>query len=220
MRSILANVLGAAGVATWVTAISLGATKLLRYENTAGAAAQAPVMWPAAVHVMRDTELPTLVMFLHPQCPCSKASVGELARVMTQCAGKVDAMVLMVRPDGEPEGWEKTGLWNDAAVIPGVKVASDVDGAESLRFGASTSGQVLLYDRGGRLIFKGGITESRGHSGDNDGESAVESLVLGGDEMSGVRSMEGRVVSAPVYGCALLNKPAVLMTPGSDMCRQ
>jgi hypothetical protein len=56
-------------------------------------------------------------------------------------------------------------------------VLSDVDGAEARRFGAETSGHTFLFDSAGRLLFNGGITESRGHSGDNAGESAIVSLV-------------------------------------------
>ena len=41
--------------------------------------------------------------------------------------------------------------------------------ARRQRFGAETSGQTLLYDRDGRLLFSGGTTGSRGHDGDNAG---------------------------------------------------
>jgi hypothetical protein len=45
-------------------------------------------------------------------------------------------------------------------------------------------------------VFKGGITSSRGHSGDNLGRDAVIDLVT-----SGVASAS----SAPVFGCSLQN---------------
>ena len=71
----------------------------------------------------------------------------------------------------------------------------DLDGVEAQRFGAATSGQAFLYNQAGALLFKGGITASRGHSGDNLGRDAVVDLVT-----SGVAS----VSAAPVFGCSLL----------------
>ena len=53
----------------------------------------------------------------------------------------------------------------------------DGDGQEARLFHAVTSGQTVLYDSQGRLLFSGGITASRGHSGDNAGRSAIVSLV-------------------------------------------
>lgn len=41
------------------------------------------------------------------------------------------------------------------------------------RFGAYTSGQVMLYDTDRRLAFNGGITGSRGHEGNNKGRQAI-----------------------------------------------
>ena len=48
---------------------------------------------------------------------------------------------------------------------------------EAERFGAETSGHTFLFDPSGRLLFNGGITASRGHSGDNAGESSIVSLI-------------------------------------------
>ena len=80
--------------------------------------------------------------------------------------------------------------------IPGAVIVDDRDGVEAQRFGAATSGQAFLYDRTGRLLFKRGITASRGHSCDNLGRNAVIDLIN-----SGVASAS----SAPVFGCSLQN---------------
>jgi len=79
----------------------------------------------------------------------------------------------------------------------------DDDGVEAARFGAATSGQVILYDRDGRLLFSGGITASRGHAGDNDGRDAIVSLLGGG---------RGTRHSSPVFGCSLLEPSSVKRT--------
>ena len=51
-----------------------------------------------------------LYMFLHPRCPCSVASVNELARIMSRCAAQLDATVYFVRPESQPADWENGTL--------------------------------------------------------------------------------------------------------------
>lgn len=74
---------------------------------------------------------------------------------------------------------------------------SDIDGVEARRFGAETSGHTFLFDSGGQLLFNGGITAFRGHSGDNEGENAVISLI---NNRSGARAQ------TLVFGCPLNNR--------------
>ena len=57
--------------------------------------------------------------------------------------------------------WARTGLWDQAEAIPGVRIWTDVGAVEARRFGAATSGLVLVYDASGRLVFQGGITPAR-----------------------------------------------------------
>lgn len=90
--------------------------------------------------------------------------------------------------------WVKTDLWHAAAAIPGVQVNVDHEGEEARLFQAVTSGQTLLYDSEGGLVFQGGITLSRGHAGDNPGRDAIESLL---------KQKIPSATSPPVFGCAL-----------------
>lgn len=150
------------------------------------------------------TDQYTLIMLAHPKCPCTRASVEELSKLMAYGRGRLRAYLLFAKPNGYPDDWSKTDLWMTAASIPGVTVLFDDDGIEADRFGTSTSGQVILYDQTGKLQFRGGITQSRGHSGDNAGRSAVEALV------------SGRVPErdqTPVFGCPLFD-------PDSECRRQ
>src|SRR5882724_1733252 len=117
-------------------------------------------------------------MFAHPRCPCTRATLGELELVMARCEGLLNAHVVFIRPDSTTEDWPRTGLWRRAAAIRGVTVHSDDAGLEARRFGVETSGHTLLYDRRGHLLFQGGITAARGHSGDNPGRSALVALLL------------------------------------------
>ena len=193
--------------ALWAAAILIGLARLLAYESTSDISHNAPPTWPMGSVVHRVAGMPTLVVLAHPRCPCSRATIGELAKLMTACQGKVSATVLIVRPSEFAEGWERTDLWESAAAIPGVTVTSDIAGVESSRFGAATSGQTLLYSADGKLLFAGGITESRGHWGDNAGRSVITSLVLGSTETPTVRA-------TPVYGCPLFDPLTPKRTEG------
>lgn len=188
-----------ASLGLWLLAVGSGLQIIASYENTAGAGGRPPAEWPAASRIRRVPGMPTLVMMVHPHCPCSRASIGELALLMVKVQGRVNANVMFVKPKGFAEDWEKTDLWSRTAMIPGINVSVDDEGVETRRFGSQTSGQVLLYDADGRLLFGGGITAARGHSGDNTGRSAIVALV----------SSEGEAIQqTPVFGCPLFNKDA------------
>jgi hypothetical protein len=185
-----------AACGVWVLMIAAGLVLLWNYENAPGAAARAPSRWPEDSRIRPDRDRATLVMLAHPHCPCTRASIGELARLMTQAQGRVTAYALFLKPSGFDVDWEKTDLWQTAASIPGVSVVADADGLEARRFHAETSGQTVLYDARGRLLFSGGITGSRGHSGDNAGRSAIVSLLNAGE----AEAAETFVFGCPLFG--------------------
>lgn len=164
-------------VALWIVCLVAGFYWLSVYESTPGQAAVTPTSWPSDTSITRDAGLPTLVMFVHPHCPCSRASIAELATIMNQVQGQVDAHVLFIRPKEFGVDWEKTDTWYSAKAITGVKLSVDVDGQESMKFGSRISGQTFLFDSTGNPIFNGGITGSRGHIGNNAGRQAVLSLI-------------------------------------------
>jgi hypothetical protein len=120
---------------------------------------------------------------------------------MLSLRGKVKAYVLVVRPREFPAGWEETEVVRRAREIPGTTVVSDLDGTKAALFGAGTSGQAMLYDVQGRLLFNGGMTASRGHIGDNAGVQRIASWVTTG---------KADRDSSLVYGCALQAKYCVM----------
>ena len=163
--------------AAWVCAVGIGLQLLFNYETAAGPTGIISRQWPAETGIHLDGDSLTLLMFAHPQCPCTRASVNELSQIIARAQGKVRAYVLFYTPSTTQTDWENTDLRRSAAQIPGVTVLSDADGTEAKRFGAETSGHTFLFDRTGHLLFNGGITASRGHSGDNVGENAVISMI-------------------------------------------
>lgn len=180
--------------AGWLLLIGVGMHGLARYSLTPGRSGESPRFWPATTALPRATNTFLLVLALHPRCPCSRATLSELAHVMTQCNGRLNTVVLFVQPPGQTAAWAKHDLWEIAARIPGVTPVLDPGGREARNFGAFTSGQAALYDVRGRLAFRGGITGARGQSGRNASELAVIRTVLKG---------ESHPVPAPVFGCAL-----------------
>ena len=81
----------------------------------------------------------------------------------------------------------------------------DDDGREARLFHAATSGQAVLYDPQGRLLFSGGITASRGHSGDNAGRSSIVSLVHAGVPDRTETSVFGCPLFDPQSECRVSN---------------
>jgi hypothetical protein len=179
----------------WIGAIGAGAASLLRYSNTPGDLAAPPEQWPAQTALRRSPGRAMLVMFAHPQCPCSAASMEELAQIVTRADDKVDTYVLFYAPEQAATEWVKSDLWESAARLPGVRPMEDREGREIRVFHAATSGQILLYNASGRLAFNGGIMARRGHAGPSDGRDAILSLLLNGIQLE---------KTTPVFGCSLL----------------
>lgn len=181
-------------IGLWALAVVAGVALLWRYKLTPVAPGEPPSQWPADSAIERDPGRPTLLMLVHPKCPCSRASLAELARLMDDTAGRANAIVLFVRPDGVASGWEQSDTWQSASHIPGVVVRADEDEVEAHRFGATVSGYTLLYGVDGRLLYHGGITGARGHEGYNAGFSRVVSLIRDG---------HADADRSPTFGCEL-----------------
>ncbi|MFT3694241.1 MAG: hypothetical protein QM831_13935 [Kofleriaceae bacterium] len=143
--------------------MSAGVVSIRDYATTRGAEAEAPRAWPVESQLQRTPFGATVVMFVHPDCPCTRASKAELAKIQ-------------------------------ASAPPTTKFIVTPVVAEATRFGAKTSGDVVVYDVAGQLQFHGGITATRGHVGPSRGHDLVDDLI------------HGRVTgsfTAPVFGCAL-----------------
>jgi hypothetical protein len=179
----------------WAAGVAVGFTYIWRYEATPGASANQPAdHWPTTFSIALDSSRPTLIMAVHPECPCSRASVGELEQILSHRPGALRALVLFVPELHTKADPSQCDLWKQASSIPGVTCVRDSDNAAVTLFHACTSGHTFLYDQTGALRFSGGITESRGHAGDNDGRTAIETYLAGGNLT---------ITSTPVFGCSL-----------------
>jgi hypothetical protein len=183
---------------------------LFTYENTPGRAGTSAARWPSDGEIVRSPSKFTLVIFAHPDCPCTRASLAELELLMTQLQGKLIAFIEFRKPGARQAEVQNSALWKRAAAIPGVSVGFDSDGGGVEKFGAEVSGQALLYDAKGWLVFSGGITDARGHEGDNAGVDAVIARVRGGEAP----------FHTPVFGCSLRDPDAQTLDKESTWTKQ
>ena len=181
--------------ACWIFLVTLGLVWLWGYASRPAAPASAPERWPQASGLTLSSSLPTVIMFGHPHCTCTRASLNEYSRLMSDVGGKLSGYFVLIQPDGMPDDWAETDLLERAQTIPGVSVLVDQGRAEADRFGAVASGHVVVYNPAGELLFSGGITPSRAHEGDSFGRQRILAAVAG--------LHPDRPPTAPTFGCEL-----------------
>jgi hypothetical protein len=194
----------------WIGSIGTGLCGLLLYEAAGEPGADAPAAWPATSSLPSGPNHSTLLMFAHPHCPCTVASVHELEWVLSRAGERVHAVIICVCPPGAPSGWEQTDLYRQVCSIPNLHIVIDRDGDEARRFRARRSGHTLVYDPYGRLVFSGTLTAGRGHEGDNPGRQAALQALTGN-----VHSPQ----SGFVYGCPLLGTERCSLAGDSECQR-
>jgi hypothetical protein len=148
------------------------------FDHTAAPQHTFAKQWPASTQCTLDSVKPTLLMFIHPKCPCSGASLIELADLKRRIGDRVQIQLVYLQPAGAPWECEETKHWVFGRELDPDSPFKDVAGEEHHRFGATTSGEVFVFLPDARLAFHGGITPARGHVGENAGSQAIESLVL------------------------------------------
>lgn len=185
-------------VAVWLVAVIAGGAVFLRYQYTPGDPGRAPAQWPADASLSRHPDGSTLVLFAHPHCDCTRASLEELQVILGRQRAALRAYAVFVRLPGmsEAELRDDDG-WRQAGRIPGLERRIDAGGTEARRFAALVSGYTVLYGADGRLRFDGGITGSRGHVGANAGRASVLELLRHG---------ESDVARTAVFGCHLFDR--------------
>ncbi len=153
--------------------------------------------WPKNVSGLSLSTKPlTLVMFLHPKCECSDASLNELLYIMKGSEKRLEAQIDIYFPQKKNVEWAHGALWEKATALPGTSLIPDKGGRIAYLFGARTSGETYLFNSNGRLLFHGGITESRGHIGESPGRRAIASIVSG--------KKPDATITHP-FGCALFS---------------
>lgn len=199
-----------AGHSSWLIALALvawlGASLAAWYGVTAFgftgehvADGETPAVWPKDSAIIPSKDRPTLLLFLHPQCACSQATVEELERLSTLAPTGTPPAIRVVASTPRSTGklWESSPLLRSTGRLPNASVFADAGGVEAARFGARVSGTVLLYDADGRRLYAGGVTMARGHDGHNAGIQAVADLL---------QNPRAQVTAIPAFGCKVVRE--------------
>lgn len=182
-----------ASLAVWVWAANY------EFSNEQPRADLAQRQWPTQSELPLASDRSTLVLFVHPKCPCTRATIRELQKILTparlKTAKQPAVLVLAAHPADVPKQWCETDILRGAARLPRARVILDPQGKLTNRFGVVSSGTVMLFEPGGEPLFAGGVTVSRGHEGDSvAGQALVRAL-------KGQEPLERH--SHPVFGCRL-----------------
>lgn len=188
----------AASLAVWLGLAGVTHVVLTKYAFTPGPKSQGVSTWPSAAGLRHEPGKHSLVVFIHPRCPCSRATMTELEQIVEHHGPAVAlSVVFITHPDrGLTIDPRSDPLWLRASALRGATVLVDPDAKLASLFGALTSGHSFLFGPDDRLEFEGGLTSARGHEGRSAGTDAACALLRG--EIPMLRS-------APVFGCELVD---------------
>jgi hypothetical protein len=182
-------------ISLWAIAIVGGFMMLAKHENTPGDVGSTAETWIAGAPIERAADRATLIMFVHPRCPCVHAGLVELDRLISKCGNGVLVNVIVYQPAEPDSAWSSATARLPIPRAANLRTIQDPAGRLAATFGVETSGDCLLYSPDGRLLFHGGITASRGHAGDSP---QLETLA----ELIATRN-EPLLTVMPVFGCPL-----------------
>ncbi|HYC76417.1 MAG TPA: hypothetical protein VEI02_02210 [Planctomycetota bacterium] len=185
----------ALGALAWIAGVATIAARVEAFGQVVGPAAPAPETWPADASLPRASGVDALYVFVHPKCPCTRATYSELREVLARAERK--PVVTIVSVPADPGVEPEPPALGPESHLPAAVVRLDRGGAEARRFGAATSGHVVLYDAAGRLRYAGGVTASRARYGDSDARRALIAA-LGG-------AAPEHVDVRPTFGCELFS---------------
>jgi hypothetical protein len=217
-------------VITWGCCVATAIVAFAWYDVRSGSVQAAPNILPSTNLINArseegsasqdsSSERGVVAMFVHPRCPCSRASLTEFANLVRKLSSQAgfsqtQFRIIFFKPASQNLAWVKRdNLFERASALAStrknVSVSIDEDGTEAARFNAETSGFVVAYDAHGRLLFSGGITESRGHEGANAGEATLEATLEAALKQGYQSNAQGtQTAYAPVFGCAIRTNSA------------
>ena len=181
----------------WVVGAAVGIFALSDYSATQGMPARADSTWPDPPGIDFPEHGGCVLMFAHPRCPCTRASLAELDNLMRDLESK--ATVVFWQPPAGSSEWCDSDLIQFARRSTRLQVFLDEGGQVTSLFGGRTSGTCLVFDRTGTLRFNGGVTAGRGHRGKTAAHQQIAAILRKDDSSVGPSSQQ----SFPVFGCAI-----------------
>ena len=199
----------------WLGLVACGLGALANYGATPGAVGEVPNVWPtdASEGLTLAQGSLTIVLAVHPRCPCTRATINELERTLARAGEQPTIYALIFEPatedDTDPdESFARTQIRARLSELPGVVMVRDPGSEIASRFGAMTSGHTIVYDADGSLQFSGGLTPTRAHEGPNTGSASLIELLNGGPVIAS---------DAPVYGCPLCPDSLTTTCPPNEV---
>lgn len=112
-----------------------------------------PAAWPVVTNLPRAEAKPTVLMFVRADDATGTAKIAELGKIVSDA--RTAPFVAIVQVGTEVP----TALWDAAGRIPRTARLLDKAGVEARRFGAVSTGQVVVYAADGTLRYTGAPTE-------------------------------------------------------------
>lgn len=177
----------------WLGLVFLGLSRLNDFSQTPGKSSEVPFKFPSHSTLASRSKKPLLLVFIHPKCVCSRATVSELEKLIPHLSN-IEVKVIFNQFSGRDIAWTKNDLWVRAEKIKGIEMILDERSRETQMFKVETSGHTFLFDEKGELVFSGGITPARGHEGESNGQMMIKKWIKTRANMSTFEK---------VFGCEL-----------------
>lgn len=184
----------ASAIVGWVVTVAVGFSILWNYASRGVAPQHHSVSVQRLISAGAVMGEMSVIMAIHPLCPCTRDSIEQLDRLAAKLPG-LRITVLVTVPESDSDEWFDSGTVRSAKAIPGAHVLPDREGVLAAVLGMSRSGHTLLIDSECHVRFNGGLTSSRLHTFASPGVDAALEMARGAIP---------RVCESDVYGCVLV----------------
>lgn len=134
----------------------------------------------------------SVLVFIHPECPCTPASLRTLSRLVDECTADFDLQIL-VASYGDTNSLQSTNA-RLAEAIPKATVQPDPNGTIAQSLDAHVSGTICVVAPNNNLLYLGGLTNSRGCETIGPHFQIIKQVI---------QNRWSAAVTTSVYGCDL-----------------
>ena len=180
-------------ICVWLGLALFGLIQGARYDATPAKAHYSKVDWPDS-RLTLGAKGYTIVLFAHPACPCTGASLHQLREASARAREPLTIYIVSSFPATFPRNQAIKSNERIAQEIRGASRVEDKGCKIAAAFRATTSGQCFVYDAAGKQVFQGGLTRARGHTGDSKGLESILALINAGSSTA---------ERTPIFGCPL-----------------
>lgn len=135
-----------------------------------------------------------VIVAIHPRCPCTRTTLNELRRLLTEATISVQCTVLIAIPEDQSSAWLASATVDAAKRLPNTQLIPDANSNRASQLGLDISGQILVIGDDAGVLFSGGITAGRSCTTDNIGSESLARLLNGNATLP---------LSTPTFGCRL-----------------